>query len=81
MPVANLPAMVREVLPNAVQVIRSRAAAQPEAAAAPETPLTQEDLFGAFYRSDLGRSMEPSAATMALFRRLLHEEADVAADA
>jgi hypothetical protein len=43
--------------------------------------LTQEDLFGAFYRSDLGRSMDPSAATMALFRRLLHEEADVAADA
>jgi exonuclease SbcD len=81
-PVANLPAMVRDTLPNAVQVTRSLApGAKAEADEDPARVLSQEELFAAFYRSDLGRRMEPSQATKALFRRLLHEEADAATEA
>jgi exonuclease SbcD len=81
LPVANLPAVVRDQLPNAVHVQRVPAnqspVAAPQASALPAGP---EEQFGAFYRSSLGRGAEVSAATLTLFRRLLEEEADAAAD-
>ncbi len=81
-PIANLPALVRDVLPNSVQVTRSLApGAETEAGEDPPRVLSQEELFAAFYRSNLGRRMEPSQATQSLFRRLLHEEADATAEA
>jgi len=72
MPVANLPAVVREQLPNAVHVERMRPG-KPEEEAAPVQVSTPEEMFAAFYRSDLGHGREASAATLALFRRLLQE--------
>jgi exonuclease SbcD len=82
LPVANLPAMVREQLPNAVHVERARpSTSSVDEEKTPARVLTQEELFSAFYRSDLGRRQEPSPATLTLFRRLLEEEADATADA
>jgi hypothetical protein len=81
-PVANLPAMVREQLPNAVHVERTRPSAVAVAAStARPTSTAPEEMFAAFYRSSLGRSSEVSPGTMTLFRRLLSEEADATADA
>jgi exonuclease SbcD len=80
LPVANLPLLVREVLPNAVQVIRSQTVIEAETIETQEPVLSQEELFSTFYRSALGRGTEPSASTMTLFRRLLHEEAEAASD-
>jgi exonuclease SbcD len=82
LPVANLPALVREQLPNAVHVERTRpSAAAVEAAASRPESRAPEEMFAAFYKSSLGRGNEASAGTMTLFRRLLSEEADAAADA
>jgi len=72
-PVGNLPALVREVLPNAVHIERVGAGAARDhgESLAGLGPL---QVFDAFYRSDLGRGREPSPETRDLFRRLLEEE-------
>jgi exonuclease SbcD len=72
MPVANLTALVRQELPNAVHVQR----VQPRAASAdplPRASLSTEQLFGRFYASPRGRGREPAPETLALFRELLAE--------
>jgi exonuclease SbcD len=79
MPVANLAAMVKETLPNAVHVQRVKQDAP--AAAAPHLSTNAVELFQAFYRSSLGQGREASAETIALFERLLDEETHAAADA
>jgi hypothetical protein len=78
LPVANLPALVRETLPNAVHVERIR----PATTAAPVEPgktSTPEEMFATFYRGHSGRDATPQ--TLDLFRRLLLEEADATAEA
>jgi hypothetical protein len=70
---ANLPALVRDVLPNAVHIERVGAGAGREDAAS-LSGLGPLQIFEAFYKSDLGRAREPSAETRDLFRRLLEEE-------
>jgi exonuclease SbcD len=80
-PVANLPALVRETLPNAVHIERVNAAAAAGEAKPLTAGLSPIDLFGAFYRSDLGRGRDPSEATVDLFRRLLDEETRETAEA
>lgn len=80
-PVANLPQMVRAELPSAVHVERARGQA--------DTPLTQEanerlgpvEMFERFYESSMGREHPPSKETLALFTRLLTEEAHAPPDA
>jgi exonuclease SbcD len=80
LPVANLSAIVRETLPNAVHVERVR----PLTAGEPETGSVRvgapEDMFASFYRSSGGAGREPSPATLALFRRLIEQEADATAE-
>lgn len=76
-PLANLPAAVRELLPNAVHVERVRhdiEVATPSSLAT----LGPEELFSAFYRSSLGPGREPAEATLGLFRELLQEETNAA---
>jgi exonuclease SbcD len=82
MPVANLPALVRETLPNAVHVERARPSSEAvELAKEAAGSTAPEEMFAAFYRTSLGRAKEPSAETMAMFRRLLLEESDATAEA
>jgi exonuclease SbcD len=73
-PVANLPGLVREALPNTVHVERVKRGGKGERPAVSDGPRAADDLFAAFYRSEGGRGREPSPATMALFRRLFDEE-------
>ena len=81
MPVANLPGLVRETLPNAVHVERTRANAGNEAIEVETRTQAPEEMFASFYRTALGRGSEPSAATMTMFRRLLMEESDASSEA
>jgi hypothetical protein len=81
LPVANLPALVREQLPNAVHVERVKPAAAGEEPRAVAGVRSAEELFASFYRRSNGRGREPSAATLSLFRRLLDEETSETADA
>jgi DNA repair protein SbcD/Mre11 len=73
-PLANLPSVVREQLPNAVHVERIQRATETPVSGPTLTKLGPEELFGAFYRSSLGRGQEPTALTAALFHELLQEE-------
>jgi exonuclease SbcD len=74
-PVANLAALVREQLPNAVHIERVRPLAA--AAAGAVDPITGSrspaDLFADFYASSAGRGHAPTDATIKLFRDL-HDE-------
>ncbi|HEY7270967.1 MAG TPA: exonuclease SbcCD subunit D [Dehalococcoidia bacterium] len=71
-PVANLSALVKAELPNAVHVERVQAGAeQPDPAAI--RALGPVEMFETFYKSEFGRGKEPSAPTMNLYRRLLEE--------
>lgn len=84
LPVANLPALVHEQLPNAVSVERShRSQIGDTDQATAEARLSggAEELFAAFYSSRLGRGSAASAATLSLFRRLLEEEGDATSEA
>jgi exonuclease SbcD len=79
-PIADLPAVVRETLPNAVHVERLKT--RPEERPAPAVSgLGPSDMFVEFYRSERGRGREPSQATMDLFRNLLEEESRETAEA
>lgn len=79
LPIANLPAVVRETLPNAVHVERARPNAPTQETVSDAPKITApEEMFAAFYRSSLGRNAEPTAETMTLFRRLLAEESNEA---
>jgi exonuclease SbcD len=71
-PVANLPAEVRAILPNAVHVERVRH--DVERPSEPTVQLGPEELFAAFYRSPQGQGREPDDQTTRLFRELLREE-------
>ncbi|MBI4213293.1 MAG: exonuclease SbcCD subunit D [Chloroflexi bacterium] len=73
-PVANLPAVVREVLPNAVHVERVKPEVGRAAQPVSLTALGPEELFRSFYDSDLGPGRLPTAETLRLFRELLDEE-------
>jgi exonuclease SbcD len=69
LPVANLPAMVREILPNAVHVERTKPNSGIAEEISTEAKSTApEDMFAGFYRTTLGRNAEPTAATMTMFR-------------
>jgi exonuclease SbcD len=82
LPVANLPSLVRDTLPNAVHVERTRAStAAVEASQATLEATAPEEMFASFYRTSLGRGSEPTAATTAMFRRLLTEESDATPEA
>jgi exonuclease SbcD len=74
LPIANLAAMVREALPGAVHIERTRKELRAAEGEISLARLTPEELFRQFYRSDLGRQHEPPAETVALFRQLLDEE-------
>jgi exonuclease SbcD len=81
-PVANLPAMVREMLPNAVHIEPTKpSSGTTEEAAAEQKSTAPEEMFAAFYRTGLGRNTEPTAATMTMFNRLLREESDASSEA
>lgn len=77
-PVANLPALVRDTLPNAVHVERTRATSAAEPISAEPRSTAPEEMFANFYRSSFGRGSEPKPATMELFRRFLVEESNEA---
>jgi hypothetical protein len=79
-PIANLPDIVRETLPNAVHVERLRPKSN-DATAPLVSGLGPTELFAEFYRSARGRGREPSNDTMALFRDLLEEESRETAEA
>jgi hypothetical protein len=82
MPVANLPAMVREILPNAVHVERTKPnSGTTEEITTEQKSTAPEEMFAGFYRTSLGRNSEPTAATMAMFQRLLREESDASSEA
>jgi exonuclease SbcD len=81
MPVANLPAMVRETLPNAVHVERTKPNAGDEPETVEPSTTAPEEMFANFYRTALGRGTEANAATMTMFRRLLREESDASSEA
>ncbi|MGE0688114.1 MAG: exonuclease SbcCD subunit D [Dehalococcoidia bacterium] len=82
LPVANLPALVRETLPNAVHVERTKPTSGATEEVSGEAKSTApEDMFAGFYRTSLGRNTEPTTATMTMFRRLLREESDAASEA
>ncbi len=81
LPVANLPAMVRETLPNAVHVERVKPRGADDVVETPTVGLQPEEMFASFYKTKLGRGSEPTPGTMTLFRRLLQEEADATTDA
>lgn len=78
-PVANLPAVVRGTLENAVHVERVRHDAERSDPERALSTLGPEELFTAFYRSELGPGHEPTETTLGLFRELLQEEMDAAA--
>lgn len=73
-PIANLPEVVREHLPNAVHVERVKHEAERGNNQPALSTLGPEELFAAFYRSSLGRGREPTQASVRLFRELLEEE-------
>ena len=81
LPVANLPQLVREVLPSAVHVERARKADEPAPAAEGRESLGPVELFSKFYAGKLGRGHEPTPETLALFRHLLGEEEHATAEA
>jgi DNA repair protein SbcD/Mre11 len=81
LPVANLPSLVREHLPNAVDVQRAKPQGAESAAREPAGRRSAEEMFAAFYRSSNGRGKEPAPATMTLFRKLLDEVSHETADA
>jgi exonuclease SbcD len=82
MPVANLAQLVRDQLPTAVHVERTRGSVDTPAARDEQGErLGPQDLFARFYASKLGRGHEPTAATLGLFRQLLDEESHAAAEA
>jgi exonuclease SbcD len=74
MPVANLPALVRESLPNAVHIERVRTGAASEDDRPSMAGLGPIEMFATFYRSELGRAREPAKPTLDLFRQLMEEE-------
>lgn len=82
MPVANLPQLVRELLPTAVHIERAR---RDEGTALSDDGererLGPVELFERFYAGSLGRGHEATPETLALFRRLLDEESHAAAEA
>ncbi len=81
-PLANLAQIVREQLPTAVHVERSRKAeVAAERLDASGQRLGPEDLFGRFYASTLGQGREPTVETMQLFRKLLEEESHASSEA
>lgn len=80
-PVANLTALVREQLPNAVHIERVTTLAagqEPPENRAGKSPV---DLFADFYATSAGRGKAPPEPTLALFRRLLDEVSHEAAEA
>lgn len=81
MPVANLPALVRDVLPNAVHIERVQNGAQKDVLRPSLTGLGPVEMFDTFYKSELGRGREPSDHTRDLFRQLLEEETRAASEA
>jgi len=82
MPVANLAQLVRAELPTAVHVERARKSAASEAGEVESRAhLGPVEMFTRFYEGSLGRSHEPSAETLALFRTLLNEEEHETAEA
>ncbi|HLF80110.1 MAG TPA: exonuclease SbcCD subunit D [Dehalococcoidia bacterium] len=82
LPMANLPALVRDTLPNAIHVERVRPVASESEDGEPALgPSAPEDMFATFYRGNMGRGVEAGEATMAMFRRLLVEATDAAPEA
>ena len=81
LPLANLPQMVRDVLPSAVHVERARRADEAAPTAAERVGLGPVELFTRFYTGKLGRGHEPTPESLALFRRLLSEEEHATAEA
>jgi len=80
-PVANLAALVREQLPNAVHIERVTTLAagqEPSENRAGKSPVA---LFADFYATSAGRGIAPPETTLALFRRLLDEVSHEAAEA
>jgi exonuclease SbcD len=82
-PLANLTAVVREQLPNAVHIERvlPLGAAQAEAAGPQGGSRLPADLFADFYASSAGRGHTATDATLSLFRALHDEVTSEAAEA
>jgi exonuclease SbcD len=70
-PLPGLAEQVRELLPNAVDIVVERPGAEPAAADLQLARMTPPELFSAYYREAHGA--EPRSELMALFNRL-HEE-------
>ena len=76
-PVPGLAEQVRELIPNAVDIVVERLDAKPEEGPAIET-MTPAETFAAYY-GEMHAGGEPSPELMALFNRL-YEESTSAAD-
>ena len=76
-PLPGLAEQVRELLPNAVDIVVERTDVKPEDDGRELERLTAPELFAAYYRDH--HQSEPRPELMALFNRL-HEEVTSAAD-